>query len=339
MNPDIIHKLIVFSNEYSSTLWERFQRNESVTPEERALFQRIHDSYDINDSIQPDIPRILSDPVGMTLASSLFRPGAMDDIFINVHAPFLNHWIHSHEFFEIIYVARGNAVDWIDGVEVLLKTHELCVHNPNAQHQILKMDEGSDLILNILLPVHLFRRSFYALFMGNEQLDQFFNSYVLTSDTNPNYMAFHDTTARVDTIMELLVEEFLRREHSSRFVMESTLVVLFGELLRNFRFNSFMKELVGYISANLADINMQDAAAYFGYHKNYFPHVVKKHSSRSFWELVTEIRIQRASNLLLFTNSPIEEISAAVGYRSTASFYEHFHRRYQMTPKDFRRQM
>ncbi len=339
MNPDIIQKLLVFSNEYGGTLWERFQRNESVTPEERALFQQIHDNYDISGSVQPDIREILSDPVGGTLAGSLFRPGAMDDIFINVHAPFLNHWIHSHEFFEIIYVAQGNAVDWIDGVEVSLQTHELCIHNPTAQHQILKMDEGTDLILNVLLPVHLFRRSFYSLFMGNEQLDQFFNNYMLTSDTNPNYMAFHDTTPRVDTIMELLVEEFLRGEHSSRFVMESTLVVLFGELLRNFRSNSFMKELVGYISANLADISMQDAAAHFGYHKNYFPHVIKKHSSRSFWDLVTEIRIQRASNLLLFTNSPIEEISTAVGYRSTASFYEHFYRRYHMTPKEFRRQM
>lgn len=339
MNQDIIQRLLAFSDEYSGTLWKRFQRNESASPEERDFFQHIHDNYDVGQSALPDIKEILSDPVGANLAGSLFRPGAADNIFINVHAPFLNHWIHSHEFFEIIYIAQGSAVDWIDGVEVTLKTRELCIHNPNARHQILKMTEGEDLILNILLPVHLFRRSFYALFMGNEELDQFFNNYMLTSDTNPNYMAFHDTTARVDTIMELLAEEFLRREHASRFVMESTLVVLFGELMRNFHSDSFMRELVGYISANLTDISMQDAAAHFGYHKNYLPHIIKKHSSHSFWGLVTEIRIQKASSLLLFTNRSIEDISALVGYRSTASFYEHFHKRYHMTPKDYRQQM
>ena len=336
MNSDLIQRLQSFSDDYASSLWSRFLKNETSNDLERVFFQRIHSLIDPDDASPRDLRSILSDPSSAVLSDYLFRPGSNDGVFMNLHAPFLNNWVHSHEFFEIIYVAKGTAVDWIDGVEVKLGTHELCIHNPNARHQILKMDEGDDLIINILLPVHLFRRSFYSLLMENEELDQFFNNYMLSSDTNPNYMAFHDTTSRVDTIMELLVEEFLRGDNSSRFVMESTLVVLFGELMRNYNSDSFLKEMVAYITANMTEISMQSAAEHFGYHKNYFPNIIKKHSSRSFWELVTEIRIQRAANLLLFTEDSIENISVSVGYKSTASFYEHFQRRYQMTPKEYR---
>lgn len=338
MKDEIIQQIQDFSDNYAASLWKRFLSNDSAIPEEHSFFQRIHDLMDLDGATPRDLREILSDPSSAILADFLFRPGANDGVFINVHASFLNQWIHSHEFFEIIYVAKGSAVDWIDGVEVKLETHELCIHNPNARHQILKADEGEDLIINILLPVHLFRRAFYSLLMENEQLDQFFNNYMLSSDTNPNYMAFHGVTDRVDTIMELLLEEFLRGDNSSRFVMESTLVVLFGELMRNYQTDSFLRELIGYISLNLTNVSMQEAAAHFGYHKNYFPSIIKKHSARSFWELVTEIRIQRASNLLLFTDSSIEEISETVGYKSTASFYEHFYKRYQMTPKAYRQQ-
>ena len=338
MKKEIIQQIQDFSDNYAASLWKRFLSNDTTIPEEQRFFQRLHGLINLETATPIDLRELLSDPSNAILADFLFSPGANDGVFINVHAPFLNQWIHSHEFFEIIYVVKGSVVDWIDGVEVKLDTYELCIHNPNARHQIIKADEGKDLILNILLPVHLFRRAFYSLLMENEELDQFFNNYMLTSDTNPNYMAFHGVTDRVDTVMELLLEEFLRGENSSRFVMESTLVVLFGELMRNYQTDSFLRELIAYISANLTDVSMQMAAAHFGYHKNYFPSVIKKHSARSFWELVTEIRIQRASNLLLFTGSSIEEISEMVGYKSTASFYEHFYKRYHMTPKAYRQQ-
>lgn len=336
MTEEILQKLLDFSDSYSASLWERFMRNESTTRAEKAFFQRIHDTFDMDQSMGFDPGLLAASPHGEMLLDSLFRPRGNDDVFINVHGAFLNNWVHAHEFFEIIYVAKGSAVDWIDGVEVSLQTHELCIHNPNARHQILKMNDGEDMIINILLPVGLFRRSFYSLLMENKQLDQFFNNYMLSSDTNPNYMAFHDTTSRVDIIIELLIEEFLRGENASRFVVESTLVVLFGELMRNYQSDTFLQELIAYIAEHLAGISMQDAAAHFGYHKNYFPHVIKKHTARSFWGLVTEMRIQKAGNLLLFTDASIEEISAQVGYKSTASFYEHFYKRYQMTPKAFR---
>lgn len=337
MNSDTISAIMEYSNSYASKLFKRFLDNVSSSSEELQYFQRIKDSLpNVEESFQEFsnfLPQMNNEP----LAYSLFQPGSISDVFINCHTSQMNHWAHSNEFFEIIYVDHGNIIDWIDGIEVHLLAGELCIHNPNALHKIEKFHEGEDLVINILLPREIFKRSFYSLLI-NEELNKFFNSYLASSDTNPNYMAFHDTTHRVDTIMELLVEEFLRGDAASRFVMESTLVVLFGELMRNYHSSPFIEDLIAFITDHMTDVNMELAAAHFGYHKNYFPTVVKAQTGRTFLELVTDIRLQKACSLLLLTTDSIEEISAAIGYKSTASFYSKFYARYKMTPKEYRKQ-
>jgi AraC-like DNA-binding protein/mannose-6-phosphate isomerase-like protein (cupin superfamily) len=337
MNSDTISAIMEYSNSYASKLFRRFLDNASSSNEELQYFQRIKDSLpNVAESFQ-EFSALLPQMNGEPLAYSLFQPGSISDVFINCHTSQMNHWTHSNEFFEIIYVDHGNIVDWIDGVEVHLSAGELCIHNPNALHKIEKMNEGEDLVINILLPREIFKRSFYSLLMENEELNKFFNNYLASSDTNPNYMAFHGTTRRVDTIIELLVEEFLRGEAASRFVMESTLVVLFGELMRNYHSSPFIQELIAFITDHMTDVSMELAATHFGYHKNYFPSVVKSKTNHTFLELVTDIRLQKACNLLLLTKDSIEEISAAIGYKSTASFYSKFYARYKMTPKDYRK--
>lgn len=336
MNAEIVQRLIENSDNYSAELFGRFVNNEfgdATSSKLLSQYQRMLES----EGLGSETAHAQSADSEDELLGSFFLPGATDDVFINYHPPFLNGWAHTHEFFELIYVNRGEAVDWIDGVEVNLKAGELCIHNPNAVHKILRMDPQTSLVVNVLLPVELFQRVFYSWLLENEELDRFFNSYLVSSDTNENYMAFHNTSQRVDTIMELLVEEFLRHENSSRFVMESTLAVLFGELLRTHKTDPLMRDLVSYILSNMGSVTLKGAADHFGYHPNYFPSVVRRHCNRTFWDLVTDLRIQRACNLLLHTNRTVEQISLEVGYRSTASLYEHFYQSLHMRPAEYRR--
>ena len=288
-------------------------------------------------AIPKDLGALFSSGILDALPISFFHPDSASDIFMNCHGPLMNNFVHTHDFFEMIYVCKGNITDWVDGTEIQLKEGELCIHNPNARHAILKMEEGNDFVLNILLPPEIFQRSFYSTMRQNRQLDEFFHNFALSPDSSANYMAFHNTSPRVDIIMELLAEEFLRGPESSRFIMESTLVVLFGELIRNIKLDPFLQQLVDFVQAHISYVDMTLAADYFGYHKNYFPNLVKERAGRTFLELVTDIRLQKAVTLLLFSEQPVEEISENIGYKSTASFYKHFRKKYGMTPNEYRK--
>ena len=341
MTDTMIQRIAEYSDAYTHTLWNRFISMQANSPDEQKIFQNIHDTL----SVSPDMPmpenlqalfpheeRDISQ-----LPMSFFLPGATSDIFINCHSEIMNGFIHAHDFFEMIYICRGEIVDWVDGVEIPLKQGELCIHNPRAKNTIRKMKAGEDFVINILLPPELFQKSFYYTMQQNRQLEEFFHSFTLSPDSSANYMSFHNTSHRVDTIIELFADEFLRGRESSRFVLESTLVVLFGELIRNFRPDPFLQELIRFVQEHLSDICMETAAMHFGYHRNYFPHVVRQKTGRTFWDIVTDIRLQKATTLLLFSEQTIEQISESIGYLSTASFYQHFRERYGMTPKEYRR--
>lgn len=154
MDSAIVQRLSEASSRYTQSLWRRFVGAEQASPEQAEFFSSLRPLMSQHIGNLPSLPSNLGEIMSKTdsdeLADILFSPGATDGIFINIHEEMLNGWIHSHGFFEIVYVAQGDVIDWIDGVEVPLATNELCIHNPRARHQILKMDEGSDLLINVL---------------------------------------------------------------------------------------------------------------------------------------------------------------------------------------------
>ena len=335
MKYSLTEKIKELSDSYSSELWNRYRERTPEDETERETFA-LFDKYITGQDMSSIQDHGFTDDFPGPLPQSMFAPGCTAGIFINYHNAFMNNVIHSHDFFEIIYVCRGSISDWVDGTDIQLKAGDLCIHNPNARHKITKMDASEDFILNILLPQDMFQRSFYEMLFEDRELDRFFNSFMLSPDGSSNFMVFRNPPPSVDTITELIVEEFLRGKNASRFIFEATFVVLFGELLRNHKSDTFSRDLVSYISDRLDCISIQDAASHFGYHKNYFTNVVKEHTGCRFIELVTKIRLQRAVSLLLFTSSPLEEISEKLGYKSTASFYCHFKEAYKMTPSQYR---
>lgn len=339
MNENIMVKINNYSNAYAKSLWERFTTRESFSSKEADSFQKFYRMLSTfpGMTIPEGLSALASSPFLESLPMSFFHPGTSSDIFINCHGAIMNGFVHTHEFFEIIYVCKGDIINWVDGSEIFLKEGELCIHNPNARHAIRKMDEHNDFVINILLPPEIFHRSFYAIMHQNRQLDEFFHNFTLSPDSSSNYMAFHNTSPRIDTIIELLTEEYLRGTESSRFILESTLVVLFGELIRNIKLEPFLQQLVDFVQKHISHVDMEQAANHFGYHKNYFPNLIKKHTGRTFLELVTDIRLQKSITLLLFSEQSVEEISENIGYKSTSSFYHHFRKAYGMTPNEYRK--
>jgi YesN/AraC family two-component response regulator len=122
--------------------------------------------------------------------------------------------------------------------------------------------------------------------------------------------------------------------------MESILLLLFAELLRNYRRGEdegFSAGVKSYLSENLQNVTIQSAAAAFGYHPKYFSSLVRKQTGQTFSELLTEQRMKKAQAQLLFTDYSIEDIAVSVGYRDAVSLYGNFKHYSGMTPGEFRR--
>lgn len=260
------------------------------------------------------------------------------DVFVSLHTEEFNGVPHCHDFVEIIYVCRGSVTDCVGGTRVLLGRGNACIHNPSSTHFLTDFDGERDVVLNILLSRRFFGKAVYAAVIRDNKLDGFFNRF-LSGGGNESYRAFKDLSEATETIVELLVKELLRSDGCSAAVLESILLLLFAELLRNVPKHgkeSFGESLESYLVENLQSATIESAAATFGYHPKYFSALVRKETGRTFRSLLTEQRMKKVESQLLFTDYSIEEIAESVGYRDAVSLYGNFKSYSGMTPNEFR---
>lgn len=99
-----------------------------------------------------------------------------------------------------------------------------------------------------------------------------------------------------------------------------------------FRANAFTE-----LSYREPDFSVQKVADYIGISKNYFTTQYKEQTGYGFWEYVTELRMEKAKEMLLTTEEMIGTIAREVGYESEYHFSRKFKEYTGQSPKNFRR--
>jgi transcriptional regulator GlxA family with amidase domain len=65
-------------------------------------------------------------------------------------------------------------------------------------------------------------------------------------------------------------------------------------------------------------------------------HLFKQHTGLRLGQLLTEQRMQQATDFLVHTNMSIKEIASTIGYEHTSSFTRAFERRFRQAPSCYR---
>lgn len=74
----------------------------------------------------------------------------------------LSNLLHSHTFYEFLYIASGSCTHYADGTQQKLHAGNLIVLTPHSQHRFLSQSENADVI---------------ALSVVCEEVDNFFSLY------------------------------------------------------------------------------------------------------------------------------------------------------------------
>ena len=83
-------------------------------------------------------------------------------------------------------------------------------------------------------------------------------------------------------------------------------------------------------------LTLAGAAAAADLSPNYLAHLIKKETGKTFVDLVTERRMEKAQELLKHTSLRISEVAAAVGFEDEAYFARRFRQWFQLAPRDYR---
>ncbi len=254
---------------------------------------------------------------------------------------------HSHDFFELIYVVKGNSFQYINGERLDLKQGDICILNTQAKHSITT-ESDDDLLLNIIIKKSLFTNSFAKLIADNDTMSNFFVMSMMTKHSTNPYMYF--SAEENDKCIELihnLVTEYCEKNILYKNSMEFYLVLLFAEFLRIHRdsvdaihydqMGSRLSSVLNYINQNKTTVTLSSVADHFGYHPNYLSSLIKQHTNQSFSNLIKMAKLEEACFQLANTDSSIDDIVSDMGYYDRSYFYRVFKAQYNITPTQYRK--
>lgn len=292
-------------------------------------------------SVTPDlVKQIHSDTPNLLPASDFFQDAST--LFMSFHPEATNGNRHSHDFFELFYVCKGNPVGIINDQEISLQEGNLCIMNPNAVHYFKKYSLSTDLVMNILFPKDLFQKSIFQILFNDPILNIFFIRYQLENNKQPSFLYLQHLDREIDLLIEMLLKEYLDKKQYSQVIIESLLILIFSIILRNntekaSHSNSVLADIIDYIYLNYQTVNMDYLTAHFNYHPKYLSALIHKQTGHTFRALIANIKLQNAVNYLLYTEYSIEQIVDLIGYQDKSSFYSYFRKEYGTTPAEYRR--
>lgn len=94
--------------------------------------------------------------------------------------------------------------------------------------------------------------------------------------------------------------------------------------------------IMRYLSENIQEVTLKEAADYFSYQPNYFSRLIQNLFGVTFNQLKTDIKLELAKEQLRLTTKSLEEISQELGYKAVSNFHRNFKSHVGMTPREYR---
>ncbi|BBF42780.1 two-component response regulator yesN [Lachnospiraceae bacterium KM106-2] len=307
--------------------------DEDCTNEE---FNQIIDSLVL--SVEPNAPNISE------VAESDIIP-LNRDVFIIRHPRYTRPSLHSHNYFELNYVANGQCAFQFKNETKILREGELCIIAPSSEHDLVIEDEST--VFSIMLRKSTFDTTFFTLLSRKDLLSYFFRT-ILQDDSHANYLLFFTQNSKTLTsYIRHALYECHKIDSYSNTCCICWINLMFSELLRsysktlqfyNYQMGSDFSLVLQYIQHNYQSLTLASLAQFFHYSEPHLCTLIKQNTGYNFTELIKRLRLTDAIDYLVNTNEKICEIAERVGYNSADHFSRVFRNTYHMSPVEYRKQ-
>lgn len=260
---------------------------------------------------------------------------------------------HRHEYFQLYVNLKGNTTHFLGSGQRPIRPGTLSFIMPYRVHYIPNDPQGKFYVLNIskeyLLPsleadvlemdeISLERAPELAPFRFQELFDFHFDEV---------------DAERMESLCKRMKLEAEAGDIASSILIRSCILEFiglawrrYGDRLRDFQDRGIhlqsqkqaVLRLIRYVMKNLAkDISLSEAAAACYLSPTHLAHLLKKETGKTFLEIVTERRFERARFLLVFTNTSINEIGASLGFSDISHFSRRFRQVVGTSPSEYKK--
>lgn len=249
-----------------------------------------------------------------------------------------------HDYYEMVYLKKGNAVFEIDGVDVNMVPNSVVIIKPQKSHKFIVKSENCELVV-----LYFNLKSKKDVPGSHASLNDFVD-YI--EDEASGAFVYLKLGKKNDIIyvMNRILRERIKFQIWGDFlscllIME--LFVLLSRTLkqeweqsaknRNLKLHELLNIAKEYIDNNYAkDLTLSQVAKYIYLSDSYFAHSFKDKFGISPKSYILKVRIEEAKELLENTDLKISDVALSVGFSSQQRFNDIFRKYTELTPLRYR---
>lgn len=259
-----------------------------------------------------------------------------------LQSPFIRKQ-HSHDFYTIMLVTKGEGAITINNYRYSIKANSVCLIASGQTHEFFDTEKLEGRILHFCQDFYVEEFSFLRLL----------NIFAFTSHTenqlNSPYLELSDEDFKsITEIIEPIIREYkeYKPENNSVIVMRSFLNILLlklSELYEKKSGRTFNEEtIIVHKLTHLVDkyfIKEHNVAFYataFNISERQLNMICKNHFNSGLKIILVDRLMQEARKLLLFSELSVAEISWKLNFADNSYFNKVFRNKTGITPKKFR---
>lgn len=278
------------------------------------------------------------------MKTDIFESKGKKHICLSKHNRYTPEFLHSHNFFELIYMLNGSCIQTISGKNITMEQGCFCILAPKIYHSISVFDDS--VVLNILVRKDTLEEYYPSLLRGENILSEFLINAIFAKE-HAAYLLFD--IGNEMTLHNLILEmyrEQLENQSYSEEIISSIMQVFLYRLVRcgNVHTEQSMSvhsndtaRIYQYFLTEYRTASLTELAGHLGYTPSYCSAYVKKATGQSFTQLHKRFRFRKAKELLKTTSLNINSISEALGYIDSENFIRAFQKEYGISPSVFRK--
>lgn len=260
-----------------------------------------------------------------------------EDIALVAHSMQFDTPVHTHNFYELIYVDKGEVINVVEGKSLYMRTGDVCVMGYDSSHSLHAVERNAT-VINVCLKRRLFHTDYFREFYEGDSP----TSRLLRGEAQSNYLFYPDTSSSIiETLVHVAASDYVAVGFRQTLALSARVLQLLCETTRltvhtYYGIDEHTLEILQRIALNPETATVAGVAREFGYSPNYFSQYIRKHTGYTPKEVITRYRLEKAAALLTQTDMTVARVAEAVGYANIGNFHVIFKRQYGRTPDTFR---
>ena len=281
--------------------------------------------------------------------SSVLSSSTKYRVQISLEACYTGDHFMSVDYFAIAYVLQGSCQFRLQHSTRIMQAGELCIIPPNLPYYVMTTPE--DFVIYIISDKPHFEENFQQLLAKDNLLSSFFRSALFQNAHNCLFFMM-PPEKEINTIIQHLFAEYLSQDALSEVLFNTNLLLFYAQIIRcsersadyysvreGYHAKEMLPAILNYIKQHYHTLTLSTLASHFNYENGYMCKMIKEFTGSNFGDLITELKLLEAKELLSGTDMPIESVAEISGYNSPAYFASAFKKAIGMTPRQYRNHM